>query len=387
MVATFGGRTQDEATRYMIQSAAASHGELTDYNPNAVIRTFFEAVALMCERLEEEALAEVAEGIDTAAYRAFGFPQRLATQAAGVILLTRTDTTQEQTIAAGTLVRVPATTRQYATVQAVTLDAGIAAATVPIVAVLPGTFYNTPIGTISQWVIAPSGAAITPSNPSAITSGTDDETDEERRVRFGEYMASIHRATPFAMEYGAKLAVVTDPNGIPIERVREAQVRDRYALTNCWIWNGQGANVATTPEQAPVDVLGGGASAALVAWAQRVIDGYRHPATGAPVEGYKAAGIVVNVKAATLRVQPVNAIIYVQSGYALADIAESIRAAIRATFARQRVGAPLLRLNDLRQAIGLTRGVIDHALLNPTTDVGGGDGIVIVPGSIGLIQG
>lgn len=387
MVATFGGRTQEELARYGMQSIAAGRTLLTDFNPNSVARTLIEVMALLAERLEEEAMAEVAEGIDRSSYRSFGFAQRLATQATGVILLSRTDTSQSQTIPAGSLVRVPATTRQYATTQAVTLDVGIASLTVGVIATLPGSFYNTPAATISEWIMQPGGATIVVSNPSAIVNGTDDETDEERRVRFGQFIASLPRATPFAVEYGARSATILDAQGNVVQQVMSVQIRDAYAITRAWIWDGQGTILTTTPSDAPVDEVGAGATTALVARTQQVIDGYRDPATGAPVPGYKAAGIVCEVRAATRRVQPVSALIYTETGYTLGDIIEAVRSAIRGVFARQGVGTPILRLNDLREAIGLTRGVIDHAILNPPADVAGGDGVIIVPGAIGLTQG
>jgi hypothetical protein len=220
-----------------------------------------------------------------------------------------------------------------------------------------------------------------------VTNGTDDETDEQRMGRFARWVVSIHRGTPPAIEYGATTATILDGNGNVVERVVSARLRDAYAIANCWIWNGDTTLAATSPEQPRFDEVATGASAALVARAQQVVNGYYDSATGAPVEGYKPAGVVVTVRAATRRVQPVNLIIYVGEGYSLSLVAESIRFAIREVFARQRIGSPLLRLNDLRQAIGLTRGVIDHTFLNPVADIPGGEGIVIVPGAIGLAQG
>jgi len=97
--------------------------------------------------------------------------------------------------------------------------------------------------------------------------------------------------------------------------------------------------------------------------------------------------VIVNLRPATLRVQPVNVVVYLAPGYTMNMVTETIVANLHSAFGRLTVGATTLRLNDLRQAVGFTRGVIDHQFLNPVADVPGGDGIAIVPGSFGLMLG
>lgn len=387
MSAYAGGRTFEEQVRYIIQGVAGGGTALTDFNPLSVIRTICEAMAIVGERISEEMLARVAEAIDRAAYRSFGFPRLLARRATTTLVISRADTAFLQVVPAGTFVRVPGTTRQYATAVELRLPAGTASATVPALAAYPGAFYNTAALTVAEFVSTVPGAALQVSNPVAVTNGDDDETDEARRVRFNDYITGIHRSTAAAIEHGARTAVLTDEVGNELERVRGAQVHDAYGVARCWVWDGQAPLAPSDPVVAAFDLAGAGASTALVAEAQRVVNGYYDARLGRHVTGYKAAGVIVNLRPATLRVQPVNAVVYLAPGYTMNMVSETIVANLLNAFGRLTVGATALRLNDLRQAVGFTRGVIDHQFLNPTADVPGGDGIAIVPGSFGVMLG
>lgn len=385
MSGTFGGNMFEEQLRYIVQGFAQGAAQVTDFNPLSVIRTLCEAAAIAGERIEEEMLARIADGVDQAAYRSFGFGRLLARRAVATLLVSRSNTGSDQTIAGGTLVRVPGTARQYATTQAVTLLAGTAQAALPVVAVEPGARYNTAANTVTEFLVAPGGAALTLTNPTAIQSGADDESDEARRVRFRDYIQAIHRATPNAVAYGARQAALYDDYGNITEQVRFAQVGDGYGVAPCWVWNGVAPAATTTPDGAAVDVVGGGASAALVRRAQQIINGYIDQASGQYIPGYKAAGVIVTVQAATLRVQPISLALSLRPGFTINMVAPTVEAALRTRFATRDVGTTPLRLSELRLLVGSVRGLADHEFLNPTADVAGGDGIAIVPGAIGQV--
>lgn len=357
IVPVAGGRTFEDLLRYLGQQINASGGTVTDLNRLSVLRTLAEVMALLGERWEEELAVVAAEGIDRATYRSFGFPQQPATKAYGQVVFSRIDTAAAQTIPAGTVVRVPSSSRRFLTYLATTLDVGVASVTVGVLAEAVGAAWNTNAATITEIVTPPDGATLTVTNLADIATGGDEQDDEARREAFARYIASIHRATADAIEYGARTAILLDAFGVPSEAVASAQTVDSLipGVATCYAWNGTTVNPALPA-----------ISAALQARAQQIINGYVD-VTGTRVPGYKAAGATVNIVPATIRAVPVTVAVYPAPGWTLAMVTEGVQAAIARVFARLAVGDPLLRASDIRNAVGAIRGVIDHDIVSPRT--------------------
>jgi uncharacterized phage protein gp47/JayE len=367
-----GTRTAEQLVRYFAQVFAAQGVAVSDFNPLSVLRTIAEGTATLGERWEEELLVRIAEGIRRSTYRSFDFPLLGAARATGDVTFARASTGASQTLAAGATVRVPNSLKEYTTLDAVTMGIGVASASSRVRARQEGFFANTAAGTITDLLTQPTGALWTVVNAQAIDNGQDVESDEERVLRFRDYVQDIHRSTVDALAHGARTAALYDVDGNVVEAVKDAQVDEQYGEADVIIWNGSN----TAPA----------ASADLLARADAVLRGYTD-GDGNLVPGYKAAGVGLLVTAATIVPVPVAVAIYPEEGYALTQIEPSVRAAILGVFARQRLGAAKLRLNDLRQAIGLTRGVIDLALGTPVADVAGGTGTILVPGAIAIFLG
>lgn len=100
---------------------------------------------------------------------------------------------------------------QYSTTQsAIVLDGETTANNVPITAQLPGKDGNVPIGAVTKFASAPfSGATV--NNPLAFTTGNDNETDDELRVRIKNALSSIGLGTAFAVESAVQGASTTTP--------------------------------------------------------------------------------------------------------------------------------------------------------------------------------
>lgn len=82
---------------------------------------------------------------------------------------------------------------------AVILDGETTVTNVPVTAQLPGSSGNIPIGAINQFASAPfPGATVT--NPLPFTSGADNETDDQLRVRIKRAQASIGLGTATAVQ-------------------------------------------------------------------------------------------------------------------------------------------------------------------------------------------
>lgn len=367
-----GTRTSEELVRYFAEAFAAQGIDPSDFNVLSVLRSIAEGVATLGERWEEEMLVRFASGVETATFRSFEFTLLPAAKATGVVTFARTVTTGSQTLAAGSRVRVPNTLKEYVTLDTVTMGIGVASGTSRIQAAIEGAFENTATGTITSIASPPVGALWTMTNAAAVTNGANVEDNEGRVLRFRQFVQDIHRSTADAIAHGARTAALYDIDGNVLEAVRDAEVTDQYGTARVAIWNGD----ATAPA----------ASADLIVRARDVLYGYTDGVTGAHIPGYKAAGVALVVTAATILPVDVTVSLYLQDGYQMTQVAPSVREAILSVFSRQVVGSPKLRLNDLRQAIGLTRGVVDHVFSTPLADVAGGHGVIIVPGTLTVAQ-
>jgi hypothetical protein len=320
-------RTFAELVRYMAQQGTGLFAEATDWNVGSVQRTLSEGVAVVGERLSENLTIGLAEGIERGTYRSFDFPVLPASRATGVITASRSVTTTSVTLPAGTRVAVPNSTKVYQTLDSITLGIGVASATGRIQAVDLGSFYNAPALAVTQLLSGGGGLAV--SNAAAIDGGEDEETDEARKARFKDFIQTLHRGTADAIAHGVRGAQLLDGGGSVTEQVVSAQVADGYAVASCYVWNG------TSPS----------ASVDLLARAQEIIDGYTDGVTGALVPGYKAAGVAVTARAATLQPQAVSVVVYTGTGFTFNMVRAGVERAIRDVFDRLQVGTTRLRLN------------------------------------------
>lgn len=96
------------------------------------------------------------------------------------------------------------------TASAIVLDGETTVNNVPVTAQLPGSTGNVPIGAIKNFASPPfSGATV--SNPLALTTGSDNETDDQLRVRIKNALASIGLGTSFAVQSAVDGAQCTTP--------------------------------------------------------------------------------------------------------------------------------------------------------------------------------
>ena len=161
--------------------------------------------------------------------------------------------------------------------------------TVLVASVQTGAANNVAIDSITTLKDAISGAQIAVNNYLPITNGLDRETENERRIRFIEYVASLSRGTVKAVEYGAKTAFIADEQGQIVESVQDAIIYEPFltdpakpvGVFECYIYNGSG-NTTEELRQA----------------AEKTINGY-YDESGGQVAGWKAAGVVCNVLKAT----------------------------------------------------------------------------------------
>jgi phage-related baseplate assembly protein len=198
-----------------VQGAATS---LIDLSVGSVLRAILEAnasIALWLQWLIVQTLATTrlatSTGTDCDSFGAdFGFTRLPAVAAVGNITLARFTPTASAFVPVGTTVL----TANNASVFAVTADgtnpafsalpagftiaAGVGSLTVAAAAVVPGAAGNVQAGAVSLISSAISGVD-TVTNNAAFTGGADAESDAAFRARFGNYLASLSRATNVAI--------------------------------------------------------------------------------------------------------------------------------------------------------------------------------------------
>lgn len=331
---------------YLIEMAAYAElqtPQLTDLQPGSITRSLLELLAAQLETAYYATFDQAQLAITESAYRIWEFERRPASVAYGQIRFTATAEIESPvTIPAGTQVRVPNTTKSYRTQAATTFPDGPIGTLldVPILAIGAGTLYNTPALTIIESTSAFVGLSV--SNPIAITTGRNEETDEERLARFATYVRSFHRATASAVEFAAEQATVIDAaTGIVIERVLSARALDiSPGVARCYISNGSGS--------AP--------SATLLANATALVD------------NYKAAGVQMTTLAADITLVNVAVSVLPAAGYSLTMVVTSVRDRVKVFFDDLGIGEPLY-LERLIAAILEVPGIVTLDLTAPVDDI------------------
>jgi uncharacterized phage protein gp47/JayE len=343
-------------TASMINRMRATTTLVTDYNVGSVVRTMLEAVAQECDQLYQQMVNAVKDAIQTATYITFSFNALPAVSASGVVLVVITPQTAAQSIPAGTTFTA-STGISYTAIAAATISIGATSAAVQVVATSSGITGNIAANTSFTLSAAPTGFQGA-TNPAAFSNGAPVESAAERKLRFQVYIVNLARSTTDGIEYGLKTAQLTDSNGNITERVVSAHVDEPYLRDNTqpvglyfgYIHNGVG-----------------GTSGNLVAAAQQVINGYKNP-DGSKVRGYKAAGTVCTVMAATEQALQVVGVLTVAQGYDKPTVLQAVEQGLTSYILALGIGEAALRakLDELAMDVP---GVVNFVLSSPLADV------------------
>ncbi len=336
----------------MINHMRAATSRITDFRIGSAARTLVEGPAAEIDELYQQFLNGVVEAIPSALYLSFNFERLPAAAATGVVLFSiAAPASTAVVIPAGTQVSTADGLKTYETLAAATIAPGLLTASASIRATAVGVGFNAGAGDIVSVASAPSG--VTVNNVAPISSGRDTESDDQRRLRFVEFVASLSRGPLASIEFGAKQATLVDTFGVITERVAEARAFEQYRVSgtrplgfvDVYVYNG-----------------GSGASAGLVTRAQQVLDG-----TSQAV-GYKAAGVVCKVAAATLRTVPLNVTLRMIGDELTATQAASLTAELADAIARTPIGSTLA-VASLASAAFRVQGVLNFRTTNLLADL------------------
>ena len=336
----------------------ATQDKVTDFNVGSVARTLIEAPAIEIDELYQMMFRGLKESIPVSVYNSFSFDLLEAIAASGALRYSlQAPSASDIAIPAGTVAKQPGGSNRYTTAVDVVIQAGELFVDVLAYCDNTGTSTNAVAGTITEQQTPISGVSVT--NQNAFSNGRDLETDEERKSRFRDYISTISRGTLSALMYGAGTAAVVDATGDAIERVAYVSIVEPYlvdpvvyptALVYVYVHNGSG-----------------GTSADLVSAVQTVIDGYE-ALDGTLVPGWKAAGVKVDVFAATEVFVDVTATIQVRSTHNLVTATEQAIADVSAYLGGLGIGVESVHA-EIVSLIMAVPGVYNCSVSLPVGDV------------------
>jgi hypothetical protein len=337
---------------------------ITDFVVGSKIRSKFETIAVEMEAQDYAWYQSLKKAIPIAIYRAFDFELRPAQASLGAVVFSIPTSATVNIIIpvntiVGTVLSLSAEEILYKTVVDATINIGqTTTANIPVQCTVSGIIGNVAAGAITAVKSTITDAsALTVNNASAITGGSERETEDERRQRFVEYVKTLSKGTAEAVVYGAKTAYLASSNGVITERVQTALIYEPFLYSliepvgkfECYIYNGET-----------------GASDSLVAEAQKTIDGYR-TTDNVLVPGWKAAGVICVVKKAITTPMATTATITLLAGGDLVATKTAAEAVIDGYIASLEIGEKLIRNVLVERIMGLP-GVYNMAISVPNSD-------------------
>jgi uncharacterized phage protein gp47/JayE len=357
-------------TASMLNWMRATTTKITDYNVGSVARTLVEAPAAEIDELYQQMFIGLKEAIPVATYNSFSFDLLPAVSAAGLIRVSITPSASPILIQAATTFTGMGLPSTYSSIQDQAIPAGSSYLDISVSADLTGATGNISENQSFTLTPAPSGF-VSATNLSAISSGRDVETEDERKIRFSAYIDSISRATNAAIQYGLSTVALTDSEGNIVERVATGITVEPYltdstkpiALVECYIHNGVGAT-----------------SGALVTLATKIINGY-YDDNGKAVPGYKASGIPAPVYAAAESAVNVAGVLTALTGYDKPTLVTSAETSIYTYLQGLPIGTEAV-FSEIVRLVQDLDGVYDFVPSTPLANVPVAANVKIMPGSI-----
>lgn len=251
-------------------------------------------------------------------------------------------------IGAGSQVSVKGTSKIYAVPSVVTMTATQQSVNTIVESMSYGAVGNTPANTIKN-IVSPIYGIDSGTNPQAFTQGSDVETEEDWRIRFGKSLKDLARGTKYSLGVGVQTAKLYDTNGFVIESInRSLVVETANQIVTIYVHNG-----TFSPT-----------SAALTAQAQKIVDGYTD-SQGIKQAGYKPAGIPVSVQAASLQLQNIIIEVNTSPGYSLSLVKTSIQDSVEQYFKSLDIsdGFSVPSINSITATAGTGNNVYQYKLV------------------------
>lgn len=358
----------------IINHARAVQSKVTDFTPGSVARTMLESPAVEIEELYLQFFNGLREAIPSAVYRSFSFDRLAAIAATGSVSLSFVSSTQARVISAGAIFQVDGASARFQGVEDVPVAPGATTAQVRVIADTPGVAGNLLAG--ERFTMTPPLEGLVLAEATAdFIGGADEETEDERRARFKAYIGALSRGPVSSLEYALTTVRLYTGSGIETERVEHFHIDEVFL---------RDSNLPRAQVDVYVHNGVNGASVDLVSLASKVLTGYRNEA-GEKVPGYKAAGVFLNVYAATSLNVNVTAQLVIVPGAVFATVADAVRAAIRGYIGGLSIGKTAFPA-EMTAAAMAVEGVASITITVPAAPVTPALGQKAMPGTITLTQ-
>lgn len=275
----FRVKTFVEIAASMLSHMRAAQRLITDFNVGSVNRTMLEAPAAEVDELYQSYAQGLLEAIPIAIYQSFDFPRQDALSASGLVRFFAEPGHAELVVVPPGFLVGGAGGLQYQVAAQVVIPVGALFVDALVVCTTRGVAGNAQPNTITN-LISSAVDLRSVTNLAALANGRGKETEEERKLRFNDFVATLARGTPAACKYAARLARILNPlDGNVLERVTRCELVEGPGHVDVWIHNGAGNT-----------------SDALLARATELVHGgWLDPKTGRPADGYDPTGARVDV--------------------------------------------------------------------------------------------
>lgn len=340
--------SKEKLLQKMVNWSRAVSPKITDFRRGSVIRTIYESVALIIEGGYNKFYVALKSIIERNIYSVIGFDKIQAVPSSGNVIFGRVEPAVEAyVIPRGTEIVARANDFRppisFRTVEDSIMDIGYTEVSVGVVCTEAGAITNVLASDINDFVTKPFGIDWV-TNRVDFLNGRDEETPEEQKSRFGDYMEANTRGTLQSIEFGAKQAFLYDSAGIVTEQALSVLAVEDTVLkkgeVDLYVWNGVGDP-----------------SEALKAKMQEILLGY-YDENGDRVYGYKNGGTQVNIYPALRSSVRIRLTLTTESWASEAYVKDRIQKEVDSLFRSLRIGQTLLHSSLLSRVKGI-EGVHD----------------------------
>ena len=206
----------DELMEESCANMIAKQNKITDFNEGTIIHTILDTFCRIMERFYISVRVGFAKGLLMLIYSLFKFKKKSGSYASGKVTFSRANPANARTVIPSG-VKVSGNGKTYITTEAGAIEAvAVDSDEITIKAVEAGSSYNADSETITSIdTSVPSDISIV-TNKSAITGGTDEESDAELEERFTKHLAGLSGTNLYGIEVAA----------LGVESVRSVSVKN-----------------------------------------------------------------------------------------------------------------------------------------------------------------
>jgi len=334
----------DQIEQFLVGSGVG----LTNFNVGSRIRALVEAMAIVSGQTHYEFRQGLIAAIPVSLYDSLGFTRNPGTRSSGQIKIGLTEAPLvNTTVPIGITINVNG--NEYVTTTAGTILAGQNESdNITLQAVASGAIFDLAIGDIDtrdgKGFFSGNNGFDYAYNVSAISGGTDQESDDDRRSRFIKYVNGLTKTTNLGIQSGL----------LNIPTVRSVYIRELFPSPG-WITIYVDDGSGTIPPSLLTEVT-------------KVV--YGVPGDTANFPGYKASGIRVSVEAPVLRHFEVTMKIYIDIStlVAPAEIVSAAETAVSAYLDSLKLGEDVFITEFVTAVQNCHPDVLDVEILGMKVD-------------------